>query len=241
MEVAVADKVFDGTTDARIESASLTGVVTGDEVTLQNGTASFTSSDAGTNIPVTFTAFSISGRDAGNYTLVQPTGVTADIASYAAQEGTDYTVNSNEWINSDFVVTAGDNRLLSAVITAEDSGWTETLTVSRETADGSLTFYVKNTQTGAVSTAVTVTYKIDKTAPEGSVSVGGQTWSGLQDDISFENFFDDSVEVNITASDTLSSMASVEYFVSGDVLDREELEENGRLDFCFGYETEPRQ
>lgn len=225
VEVAVADKVFDGTTDARIESASLTGVVTGDEVTLQNGTASFTSSDVGTNIPVTFTAFSISGRDAGNYTLVQPTGVTADIASYAAQEGTDYTVNSNEWINSDFVVTAGDNRLLSAVITAEDNGWTETLTVSRETADGSLTFYVKNTQTGAVSTAVTVTYKIDKTAPEGSVSVGGQTWTGLQDDISFENFFDDSVEVNITASDTLSSMASVEYFVSADVLDREELEE----------------
>ena len=176
--VKVADKLYDGTAEAQIESAELQGVVTGDVVELQNGTASFTDSETGTDIPVTFTEFTITGADAGNYTLVQPTGVTANIVGYTAQKGTDYTVNSNDWLREDFVVTAGAGRLLSTEIGAEDSGWTETLRASGETAEGRLVFYVKNTETGALSAAVTETYKIDRTAPEITGISDGGTYYG---------------------------------------------------------------
>ncbi len=77
---AVAEnKVYDGTLDATISGAVLSGVETGDDVTLDNATTgTFTQSEAGSDIAVT-TSMSISGADAGNYTLMQPTGLTADI------------------------------------------------------------------------------------------------------------------------------------------------------------------
>lgn len=79
LEVSVADKVYDGTKTARIASAVLKGLVAGDDVVLKQGTASFAAAGAGKNIPVHFTEFGISGKDAANYSLVQPEGVTASI------------------------------------------------------------------------------------------------------------------------------------------------------------------
>ena len=225
VNVSVADKVFDGTVEAEIESAELIGTVTGDEVALHTGQASFTDSAAGNDIPVQFTEFTISGKDAGNYKLCQPEGVTADIAEYAAQKGTDYTVNSNGWLREDFIVTAGEGRLLSTDISAESGEWKESLSASGETASGQMVFYVKNTETGAVSMAVTESYKIDRTAPEGTIRIGGHTWKGLQEEFSFETFFRTEQEVTVSAEDTLSLMSSSEYYVSDSIMSREELEE----------------
>ena len=81
-DLAVAEKTYDGTTSAAIAGTpSLDGVVEGDDVSLVCGTPSFASAGAGKNIPVGFTAFSLSGKAAGNYTLAQPTGITATITA----------------------------------------------------------------------------------------------------------------------------------------------------------------
>lgn len=77
-EISVKDRDYDGTKDAQIESAALVGAVTGDDVTLTQGTASFSDAE-GEDLAVTFTGFSLSGADAGNYTLVMPTNVTGTI------------------------------------------------------------------------------------------------------------------------------------------------------------------
>ncbi len=75
-----ASKTYDGSTAATISGASLQGLVSGDQgaVSLVAGNASFANANAGTAKPVS-AAFTLSGAAAGNYTLSQPSGLSADI------------------------------------------------------------------------------------------------------------------------------------------------------------------
>jgi hypothetical protein len=76
---AVADdKVYDGNPAATISGAVLNGIVGSDDVFFSALTGVFAQSNAGANIPVT-TTLSISGAQAGNYSLTQPQGLTAAI------------------------------------------------------------------------------------------------------------------------------------------------------------------
>ena len=78
---AAKNKVYDGTTDATIVDAILSGVVADDEVLLENAeSGTFKQDIVGTEIEVT-TAMTISGADASNYKLIQPIGITADITT----------------------------------------------------------------------------------------------------------------------------------------------------------------
>jgi hypothetical protein len=77
------DKVYDGTTTATLSSNNviLVGVVSGDSVSLvTNGyMANFATANVGTGIPVIVSGLTLSGASAGNYTLTQPAGLTANI------------------------------------------------------------------------------------------------------------------------------------------------------------------
>jgi filamentous hemagglutinin family protein len=73
----VTPKVYDSTTAATLAGGTLTGVVTGDAVTL-NQTGTFTNKNVANNIPVNATE-TLSGTDAGNYSVTQPTGLTGNI------------------------------------------------------------------------------------------------------------------------------------------------------------------
>lgn len=83
INVTAQDKIYDGNRNATLNSgaASLTGVFAGDTVTVVSSAASglFASKNVGTNIAVTASGYTISGTDAANYTVVQPTGLLADI------------------------------------------------------------------------------------------------------------------------------------------------------------------
>ena len=79
LTATVKDKTYDGTLTAELGTVTHSDFVAGDDVQLVNGTPSFSSKDKGENIPVTFTAFTLTGPDAGNYALTQPTGVKAHI------------------------------------------------------------------------------------------------------------------------------------------------------------------
>jgi len=70
------DKVYDTTTAATI-IGTLTGVFASDVVTL-SWVGNFDNKNVGNNKPVT-ASFVIGGADSGNYTLAQPTGLTASI------------------------------------------------------------------------------------------------------------------------------------------------------------------
>lgn len=73
---AAGNKVYDRTAAAVI-TGSLSGIVGSDAVSF-TGTGSFASVNAGTGIAVTATC-TLTGANAGNYSLIQPTGLTADI------------------------------------------------------------------------------------------------------------------------------------------------------------------
>jgi hypothetical protein len=82
--VAAASKVYDGTTNAQLNgTATLNGKVSGDDVSLVTDgvNAAFAGPNVGTGIPVTVSEYAITGADAGNYTLTQPSGLAADITA----------------------------------------------------------------------------------------------------------------------------------------------------------------
>jgi uncharacterized repeat protein (TIGR02543 family) len=70
------NKVYDGSTAATF-TGTLTGVVSPDVVTF-TGSGTFATATAGTGIAITSIA-TLGGAEAGNYTLTQPTGITATI------------------------------------------------------------------------------------------------------------------------------------------------------------------
>ena len=224
-DLKVKDKQYDGKNTAAIDGTpTLVGVVDGDVLTLINGVPTFDSVKIGKNIAISFTAFTLSGDSVtvGNYKLTQPTGITANIVEYVA-DGSEYGVNSNDWLNKDFVITAKDGYKLSLTDTANGE-WVDSLTASDETGNGKLTFFVKNTETGVISAAVTENYKIDKTAPTGEVKLNERTaFQKLINTITFGLFFKDDVNVKLTAEDEASGVKSVLYFRSDKVLTDDEI------------------
>ena len=79
--ITATNKVYDGITTATIDTsaASLTGLVSGDNVTLSTvgATGTFVSKNVGTAVTVDVTGLSISGTAAGNYTLTGTSAVTS--------------------------------------------------------------------------------------------------------------------------------------------------------------------
>ena len=221
----IKDKLYDGLTTAEIDGTpTLVGLVEGDRLQLVCGTPTFDSAAIGKNIPVTFTAFALQGDSVtvGNYALTQPAGITGNIGEYIAG-GSEYSVNSNDWLNAEFVVTANKEYLLSQT-GAVDGAWVERLTATEETAAGTLTFFVKDLATGAISAAVTEQYKIDMTAPTGQVSLNGRSaFQTLLNQISFGLFFRDEVTVELTAADDASGIRSVQYYRADSILSAEEV------------------
>lgn len=73
------NKPYDGSTAATITGATLVGVISPDAVTVSGG-GTFAQSNFGTGISVTAN-LSLGGTDAGNYSITQPTGLSADITA----------------------------------------------------------------------------------------------------------------------------------------------------------------
>jgi hypothetical protein len=74
------NKIYDGTNAATI-TGTLNGIVGADDVTL-TGTGTFAQTDVGSGIAVTSTS-TLGGTKAANYSLTQPTGLSANITSRA--------------------------------------------------------------------------------------------------------------------------------------------------------------
>ncbi len=72
------DKIYDALLGATLANVAITPLGS-DQLTLNPGTASFADKNVGTAKPVTIRGASLSGPDAGNYTVIAPTGLTASI------------------------------------------------------------------------------------------------------------------------------------------------------------------
>jgi len=139
---------------------------------------------------------------------------------------TEYTAsvpNGEGWVNEDFVITADSGYKISLTNTA-DGVWEDALTQSAETADGSVTFYLKKESDGTISLAKTLTYKLDKTPATGQVSfVGKNTWDSFVSTITFLQYYQDAVTIQIESADDLSGVSKVEYASSDKAMTLEEV------------------
>ncbi|WP_212784863.1 YDG domain-containing protein [Ferrigenium kumadai] len=79
--VTANNKTYDGTTTATLQGPAVLEAALGTDVVTLGGLASgaFADKNVGNGKTVTVSGFALSGADAGNYTVVQPTGVTANI------------------------------------------------------------------------------------------------------------------------------------------------------------------
>ena len=161
--------------------------------------------------------------DANNYNA--PTISKLGWTIYNDWTPTEYTVstlNGNGWMNSDFVITANDGYKVSLTNTA-DGDWKDSLTYSGETTDGSVTFYLKNETDGTISLDKTVTYKLDKTAPNAEITVSTNKWNSFLNTITFGLFFKETQDVTVSASDSGSGVGSVQYYLADGTLSETEL------------------
>lgn len=226
MNVIISDKAYDGLNTATITSATLNDIESGDLVSLASPypATTFVSVGAASDIAVTFAGnFTLTGADAGNYLLMQPSSVKGNITNnYQAKEGTDYTVSTSNWSKTDFIITAKSGFELS-ITNTPSSTWSDALTKSEETTNGSILFYVRNKSTGAISVAQTESYKIDKTAPTGDIKIGTSSIKEVLNTISFGLFFKDAQTITIMSEDEGSGVDKVYYKLSSVVLEESEV------------------
>ncbi len=124
--ITANNKVYDGTTTATVNFNNLTlsGVMTGDSVGLATNsyTANFASAGVGTNIPVTVGGLSLNGAGAGNYTLTQPTGLTANITAAEVTILSGISANDKVYDGTTTATITSNNVVLSGVVNGDNIG-----------------------------------------------------------------------------------------------------------------------
>lgn len=174
----------------------------------------------------TGTAFvTVTNKEGGIYLVHDASAEFQIVNNYRPENGKDYTVNLNGsgWAGGDFIIKANDGYLICAGNTLEDE-WVSDMTRTEETADGSVTFYVKNIKNGEISLAVTEDYKIDRSKPESfDISFNGNSVKKLLNALSFGLLFRENIDVNITAGDSLSGIENISYYKSEKILTEEQL------------------
>ncbi|MEO8769404.1 MAG: YDG domain-containing protein [Ferruginibacter sp.] len=113
--VTAANKVYDGNSTATLNGTAVLNGVIGMDVVSISGTsvANFNNKNVGTSKPVTVTGYTLSGTDAGNYSVTQPAGLTADITTASLTISGAAAQNKNFDGNTNAVVTGTLNGIIS--------------------------------------------------------------------------------------------------------------------------------
>jgi Concanavalin A-like lectin/glucanases superfamily/YDG domain/Immunoglobulin I-set domain len=121
--IAVNNKAYDRTTTATLSSNNvvLSGVVNGDTLTIStNGyAANFISASAGNGIAVNVSGLTLSGSSAGNYTLTQPAGLTANITAAPVTIASGIAVNNKAYDRTTTATLSSNNVVLSGVVNGD--------------------------------------------------------------------------------------------------------------------------
>ena len=198
MDARVTDKTYDGTTDATVNPGTLSGIVGSDDVSVAKISVSGTFDNAfvGTGKSVTFPPFTLTGDQAGNYTLKQPT-VTGNII--AANQTPTITgaasvprggktldliglvsgVKENAKVH--FTISAGSGyaTLSGSTLTTTDKTGDVTITVTIDAvdlnSDGKPEY---NDYTGTDAITVSVTRKPDSAVIAAPAGIDGLVYNG---------------------------------------------------------------
>jgi hypothetical protein len=123
--ITANNKVYDGTTAATINSNNvvLNGVLAGDTANVRlstNGyTANFVSTNAGTGVGVTVGGLTLAGSAAGNYTLTQLVGLTANIGALGVTITSGSTANNKPYDGTTAATISSNNVVLNGVLAGD--------------------------------------------------------------------------------------------------------------------------
>jgi filamentous hemagglutinin family protein len=98
-DITASDKTYDGTTTATLgtNNASFTGMIAGDVLSVASASGAFEDKNADTNKTINISGLSLSGTDAGNYTLATTTAVTTADINKATITATGFTVENKTY------------------------------------------------------------------------------------------------------------------------------------------------
>ncbi len=197
--ITASNKVYDANTTAALitSAATLVGVFSGDIVNLNTGGASgtFASQNAGTGITVTVAGLTISGAQASNYTLTQPTTTATITPAVLTVSG--ITASDKVYDSSTAATLNSTNATLVGVITGD--------MVNLDTSGSIGTFASKDVDTGITVTVAGLTingaqasdYTLTQPATMANITPATLTVS----DISAENkVYDASTTATLNAS-----------------------------------------
>jgi len=146
--ITANNKVYDRTTSTTLNSNNvvLLGVLSVDTVNLNtNGyVANFASGGVGSGIAVTVSGLTLSGASAGNYAVIQPGGLAANITPAAVAVASGITANSKIYDRTTIATLSSNNVVLLGVL----SGDTVTLNTNG---------YVANFASAGVGNGIAVT------------------------------------------------------------------------------------
>ena len=190
--VTAANKVYDATTAATLGGTAKITPLGSDVVNLGgSGIGVFANKNAGNGKVVNVSGYTISGADAGNYTLVQPAGVTANITKRAlAYSGTPVVAPSRVYDGTTLIsvsgatlngVLGGDTANLAGLFADPNVGMAKPVTLTLIGTDGG---NYSVTQPGGLTANITPrlltvtaddkTMMFGGTIPELTYTVGGQ-------------------------------------------------------------------
>jgi len=180
--VTADNKVYDGNTSATILTRTLTGTVGGDAVSYTGGTATFDNKNVGTGKTVSATGLSLTGADAGNYTVNATATTTANIAALGI---TGAITASNKVYDGNTSATILTRTLAGAVggDAVSYSGGTATFD-NKNVGTGKTVSASGLSLTGAdagnytVNTTTTTTANITALGITGSVTAGNKVYDG---------------------------------------------------------------
>jgi len=165
--VTADNKAYDGNDTAVVNTtgASLVGVILGDIVTLNSASAigTFDTASVGLNKPVTISGLALSGTDSANYTLTQPTGITANITN-PVPVTTNISPTSKETGEAGFTLTVNGSGFLSSSI-VKFNGSSRTTTFVN---GGQLTAEILTSDLTVATTSALIT--VTNPAPGGGTS-----------------------------------------------------------------------
>ncbi len=158
--MAATNKTYDATTTVTLSGGALVGVVGSDVVSINTRTGFFADKNVGTGKTITVTGVALSGADAANYTVANPTGITANItartltiSATASNKTYDATTTASIALFDDRI--AGDaftSTSSSATFADKNVGTGKTVTVSGISISGTdATNYAANNTTTAAA------------------------------------------------------------------------------------------
>lgn len=136
---------------------------------------------------------------------------------------------SGNWTNKNVTMsvsnTAANLGTTSFQYKVGDGDWqtyNSAITVSEET-DGTVYTFKAISASGVESAEASITVKLDKTVPDGDITIEQNSVKKFINAITFDLFFNKNVDVAITGTDNLSGVAAVEYYRSEEILTEDEV------------------